>query len=58
MVRELRTALADDQLVVHYQPKIDLRTGAVHGVEALVRWTIHPRAALPDSFLALVEECG
>ena len=59
MVEELRTALADDQLVVHYQPKIDLRTGAVHGVEALVRWD-HPTHGLlyPDSFLALVEECG
>jgi len=58
-VEELRTALADDQLVVHYQPKIDLDTGDVHGVEALVRWD-HPTRGLlyPDAFLNLVEEFG
>jgi diguanylate cyclase (GGDEF)-like protein len=56
---ELRTALRDDQLVVHYQPKIDLDTGEVHSVEALVRWD-HPARGLlyPDSFLNLVEESG
>ena len=58
-VEELRTALSDDQLVVHYQPKIDLETGEVHGVEALVRWD-HPTRGLlyPDGFLHLVEESG
>jgi diguanylate cyclase (GGDEF)-like protein len=58
-VEELRTALASDQLVVHYQPKIDLDTGEVHGVETLVRWD-HPDRGLlyPDSFLHLVEESG
>ena len=58
-VEELRTALTSDQLVVHYQPKIDLRTGEVHGVEALVRWD-HPTRGLlyPDAFLDLVEEAG
>ena len=57
-VEELRTALADDQLVVHYQPKI-VDTGDVHSVEALVRWD-HPTRGLlyPDVFLALVEEAG
>ena len=56
-VAELRTALTSDQLVVHYQPKIDLRTGEVHSVEALVRWD-HPVRGLlyPDAFLTLVEE--
>jgi diguanylate cyclase (GGDEF)-like protein len=59
MVEELRTALATGQLVLHYQPKIDLATGSVHSIEALVRWN-HPTAGLlyPGSFLALVEESG
>jgi len=58
-VQELRTALAKDQLVVHYQPKIDLRSGVVRGVEALVRWH-HPTRGLlyPDVFLNLIEEAG
>jgi diguanylate cyclase (GGDEF)-like protein len=58
-VEELRTALTCDQLVVHYQPKVDLATGDVHGVEALVRWD-HPTRGLlyPDAFLNLVEESG
>jgi diguanylate cyclase len=44
---------------MHYQPKIDLDTGDVHGVEALVRWD-HPTRGLlyPGDFLALVEEAG
>ena len=58
-VAELRAAIENDQLVVHYQPKISLDTGNVHGVEALVRWE-HPTRGLlyPDAFLALVEEAG
>ncbi len=58
-VNELRTALTHDQLVVHYQPKIDLLTGEVHDVEALVRWN-HPTRGLlyPDAFVDLVEEAG
>ena len=58
-VEELRTALAAGQLVMHYQPKVDLDTGDVHCVEALVRWD-HPIRGLlyPDAFLALVEEFG
>ncbi|HYO20051.1 MAG TPA: EAL domain-containing protein [Dermatophilaceae bacterium] len=58
-VDELRTALTQDKLVVYYQPKIDLRTGGVRHVEALVRWE-HPTRGLlyPDAFLDLVEEAG
>ena len=58
-VDDLRTALEGDQLVVHYQPKVDLRTAEVHGVEALVRWN-HPTRGLlyPDTFIGLVEEAG
>jgi len=58
-IDELQAAMTSDQLVLHYQPKIDLDTGAVHSVEALVRWN-HPTRGLlyPGSFLALVEESG
>ncbi|MGY4858708.1 putative bifunctional diguanylate cyclase/phosphodiesterase [Cryobacterium sp. AP23] len=58
-LQELRTALRNDELVLHYQPKIDLATDDVSGVEALVRWN-HPSRGLlfPDSFLTLVEEAG
>ena len=58
-LQELRLALTEDQLVLHYQPKICLKTGFVSGVEALVRWN-HPERGLlfPDQFLTLVEEAG
>ncbi|MEO8556171.1 MAG: EAL domain-containing protein [Actinomycetota bacterium] len=56
---ELQTAMTSDQLVLHYQPKIDLDTGDVHSIEAHVRWD-HPTRGLlhPDSFIALVEQSG
>ncbi|MBX0299342.1 EAL domain-containing protein [Cryobacterium sp. 1639] len=58
-LQELRLALSDDQLLVYYQPKVSLDTGAVTGVEALVRWQ-HPDRGLllPEDFLDLVEESG
>ena len=58
-LEQLRTALDTEQLVPHYQPKLDLRTGAVVGVEALVRWE-HPHRDLlfPDVFLPLAEQAG
>ena len=54
--QELRQALAQDQLVLHYQPLFDLRTGQVRAIEALVRWN-HPRLGLlnPERFLPLAE---
>ncbi|HEX7444333.1 MAG TPA: GGDEF domain-containing phosphodiesterase, partial [Acidimicrobiales bacterium] len=57
LVSDLRHAIAEDQLVLHYQPKIDAATGAVVGVEALVRWQ-HPTHGLlfPDRFIPLVEQ--
>jgi diguanylate cyclase (GGDEF)-like protein len=59
---EVATRLRDDatdQLVVHYQPVIRLDTGAVEGVEALIRWC-HPERGLllPDTFLSVAEETG
>ena len=56
---ELRTAMTTDGLVLHYQPKADLPSGDVRGVEALVRWQ-HPTRGLlyPDDFIGLVEEAG
>jgi len=56
LLSELRRGLAGGQLVVHYQPKVALDTGAVVGVEALVRWQ-HPLRGLlaPVGFLAAVE---
>jgi diguanylate cyclase len=58
-VEQLRAALDDDQLVLHYQPKLDLASGVVSGVEALVRWQ-HPTRGLlyPDTFLPLAEQSG
>jgi diguanylate cyclase (GGDEF)-like protein len=58
-IDELQAAMTSNQLVVHYQPKIDLATGEVHSVEALVRWD-HPTRGLlyPGAFLGLVEASG
>lgn len=57
LVSDLRHAIAEDQLVLYYQPKIDVATGEVTGVEALVRWQ-HPTHGLlfPDRFIPLVEQ--
>ena len=59
MLAELRTALEQRELELHYQPKADLRTGDVVGVEALLRWR-HPTRGLvlPDEFLPLAEQTG
>jgi len=55
-VQTLRQALEKGELVLFYQPKVDLRQGRVLGVEALVRW-LHPQRGLlpPSSFLPLLE---
>ena len=56
---DLQRAAEADEFVLHYQPVIVLRTGAVIGVEALVRWR-HPRRGLilPVEFIPLAEETG
>ena len=56
---ELRHATELGQLVVHYQPKADVRTGRARGVEALVRWN-HPTLGLiaPGEFIPLAERAG
>ena len=56
---ELASALGAGELVVHYQPKADVRTGAITGVEALVRWQ-HPERGLllPDAFVPIAERNG
>ncbi|WP_051516560.1 EAL domain-containing protein [Herbaspirillum sp. RV1423] len=55
-VRRLAEALQNSELVLHYQPKVNMKTGAVIGVEALIRWQ-HPEQGLlsPAQFLPLIE---
>jgi diguanylate cyclase (GGDEF)-like protein/PAS domain S-box-containing protein len=59
LLTEVRRAIADGQLVLHYQPKVSLADGAVRGVEALVRWQ-HPTRGLlsPAEFVPIVERTG
>ena len=59
MIQDLNTALEQHELVLHYQPKIDVASGVTFGAEALVRWQ-HPTRGLlyPDAFLPVVEQVG
>ena len=56
---DLRTALEREEFVLHYQPKVDLRTDAVSGAEVLLRWA-HPVHGWlpPDEFIPLAEHTG
>ena len=56
---ELRHAIAHNELVLHFQPKIDFSSGCISGVEALVRWQ-HPKRGLlaPDYFIPMAEQTG
>ncbi|WP_445370805.1 EAL domain-containing protein [Methylomonas sp. HW2-6] len=55
----LRRAIAKNELTVHYQPQIDIRTGTVIGAEALLRW-YHPDEGIipPSQFIPVAEETG
>jgi len=55
----LRRALERQEFALHYQPKIILKTGAISGVEALLRWT-HPTRGYvpPGQFIPVAEDCG
>ncbi len=54
---ELEVAAREQQWVLHYQPKVDLKTGALAGVEALIRWN-HPEygIVMPDQFIGIAED--
>jgi len=59
LMRDLRAALVQNQLQTHYQPKINIQTGKLSGVEALARWTHPERGAIPpDEFIPLAEKTG
>ncbi len=57
LLADLHTAIKREEFLVHYQPQFDIHTGALSGVEALVRW-VHPLHGLvsPGEFIPLAEE--
>lgn len=59
LASELRHGIENDELLLHYQPIFDLKSGLLHGAEALVRWQ-HPQDGLlsPDQFITLAEHTG
>ncbi|MES2127252.1 MAG: EAL domain-containing protein, partial [Pseudomonadota bacterium] len=59
LANSLRGAIERNEFILHYQPQVDLTSGAVHCVEALIRW-IHPTRGLvsPAQFIPLAEETG
>ena len=57
--KDLRYAMGRNEFLLHYQPKLNLQTGEITGVEALIRW-VHPQRGMvsPAQFIPLAEECG
>ncbi|WP_328987582.1 bifunctional diguanylate cyclase/phosphodiesterase [Thiorhodovibrio winogradskyi] len=57
MIKRVERALSDNELVLHYQPKVNMRTAEVVGAEALIRWH-HPERGLlpPGEFLPVIED--
>jgi len=56
---DLHVALEHNQFEVHYQPKVNTKTGVVHGAEALLRWRHPVRGEIqPADFIHIAEECG
>ncbi|OBS09365.1 EAL domain-containing protein [Acidihalobacter prosperus] len=54
--REFLQAMARDELVLHYQPKVDMSTGEIWGVEVLVRWLRQGELRMPAGFIEAVEQ--
>jgi EAL domain-containing protein (putative c-di-GMP-specific phosphodiesterase class I) len=58
MEGRLRKAIRDEEFILHYQPKVDVQTGEIRGVEALLRWKTDEGIASPGKFIPLAEETG
>jgi predicted signal transduction protein with EAL and GGDEF domain len=56
--RQLRRALESEELINHYQPRVDLRTNRVVGVEALARWWVDGEFISPGEFIPVAEDTG
>ncbi|OUS31842.1 hypothetical protein A9Q98_02625 [Thalassotalea sp. 42_200_T64] len=59
LINRMKSAIENDEFILHYQPKLNLKTSTVEGVEALVRWE-HPVNGLihPDTFIHIAEQTG
>lgn len=59
MITLLRTAIANNDFTLHYQPKVDLKTGIIIGLEALIRWENEKLGKVsPAEFIPIAEEAG
>ncbi|WP_071460512.1 sensor domain-containing protein [Bacillus massilinigeriensis] len=54
----LRQALYEKEFVLHYQPKMNIKTRKIYGMEALIRWKREDKLLYPDSFISSLEETG
>lgn len=55
---DLRSAIENDEFVLHFQPKIDFKTSSISGVEALIRWQKGDDLIYPDQFIPVAEDTG